>query len=181
MKHEIRKDGELVATIETHGDSVIVVHEPVNPDYSHLVGKWVQYYLEGYEQESFFSKWVKIESVRTTKAGLQLTLHENPYLNDYEEYHESCFDLSNPRDTNPDEEERVIPFALERWRSRDYVSVQTRDGQEVMDLTEFASIELLAGVIKGNRFTTNWLINGRIDLFFDKPIDLMLVIKGGKQ
>jgi hypothetical protein len=28
MKHEIRKDGELIATIETHGDAVVVVHEP---------------------------------------------------------------------------------------------------------------------------------------------------------
>jgi hypothetical protein len=28
MKHEIKKDGELVATIETHGQAVVVVHEP---------------------------------------------------------------------------------------------------------------------------------------------------------
>jgi hypothetical protein len=28
MKHEIKKDGELIATIETHGDAVVVVHEP---------------------------------------------------------------------------------------------------------------------------------------------------------
>jgi len=32
MKHEIRKDGELIATIETHGDAVVVVHEPAISD-----------------------------------------------------------------------------------------------------------------------------------------------------
>jgi hypothetical protein len=194
MKHQIKHNGELVATIETHGDAVVVIHEPANPDYSHLIGKWVRYCLSGFESEFFFSKWVKIKSVQfldhdmiegsiMVNAGHQFTLHENPYLNDYEEYHESCFDLSDPRDTNPDEEERIIPFALERWRKGDYVSVQTRDGIEVMQLTEFECFDSfpLRGVYDGA--LGSWKKDGAYGLAErDKSRhDLMLVVKGGGQ
>jgi hypothetical protein len=291
MKHQIKHNGELVATIETHGDAVVVVHEPkweikpvqfaanrdthvectpeqraeiiriareygrgvygstekgvgsdvyinlfwnynhnyvcatcatpeddqsfnwvpfdefvarlkaewveekrepANPDYSHLIGKWVRYQLEGYEQDSFFSKWGKIESVRfldhdmidgsiTVKAGLQFTLHENPYFNHYKEYHESCFDLSDPRDTNPDEEERVISFDIERWRRGDFIRVQTRDGIEVMQLTGFECCDSfpLRGVYDGA--LGSWKKDGAYGLAERNKSrhDLMLVVKGG--
>ena len=192
MKHEIRKDGELVATIETHGDSVIVVHEPVNPDYSHLIGKWVRYCLEGFESEFFFSKWVKIKSVRFLSSetengvvkpeGLHFRIYGNDYFNESPEYHESCFDLSNPRDTNPDEEERVIDFDIELWRSRDYVRVQTREGMEVVQLTEFDCTDShpLIGIfddrIQTWKLNGGWKVGGLIT-----SVDLMLVVKGGEK
>jgi hypothetical protein len=193
MKHQIKHNGELVATIETHGDSVIVVHEPVNPDYSHLIGKWVRYCLEGFESEFFFSKWVKIKSVRFLRnetengvvkpEGLHFRIYGNDCFNESLEYHESCFDLSNPRDTNPDEEDRVIPFDAVRWRKGDFVRVQMRDGREVMQLTEFECYDSypLRGVYDGE--LGSWKKDGAYGTAERNKsrYDLMLVIKGGEQ
>jgi hypothetical protein len=176
MKHEIRKDGELVATIETHGDAVVVVHEPANPDYSHLIGKWVRC-IGGSVTSQISGKWYQV--LRNIFPGLVISDENGD--NDYVWFYpNSSFDLSSPRDTNPDEEERVIPFDAVRWRKGDFVRVQQRDGREVMQLTKFECCDSypLRGVYDGE--LGSWKKDGAYGLT-ESRYDLMLVVKGGDQ
>lgn len=178
MKHEIRKDGELIATIETHGDAVVVIHEPQpevqpeKPDYSHLVGKWMRC-----SWGEYYGKWVKFLGKTN---GLPEIFNIEVDGCRIEHLHISWLDLSNPRDTNPDEEERVIEFDIERWRKGDYVAVKTRDGREVTQLTEFKceSSHPIGGVLE-DIFKT-WKATGELAINGKNNKDLMLVVKGGQ-
>jgi hypothetical protein len=166
MKHEIRKDGELIATIETHGDAVVVVHEP-QPE-ENLIGKWVRCLAGAGVAKR--NAWYKCIGFWGDK-GLNF---QDFWLS------WNFIDLSNPRDTNPDEEERVIPFDIERWRKGDYVRVQTRGGREVTQLTWFEVKHNfpLFGVL--NWTVESWKNNGHwTNSEMTNPIDLTLVVKGG--
>jgi hypothetical protein len=179
---------EFVARLK--GEWVEPTKEPAQRDYSHLINKWVRYCYKGYEYYPFFDKWTQVKSVRFLAhdimegeevriSGLQFKLHDNGYFSSLNEYNECCFDLTDIRDTNPDEVERIIPFDIERWRKGEFVRVQTRDGREVKQLTEFESVEFgerFSGVL--NSSLQKWYEHGA---FLDARIDdrdLMLVVKG---
>lgn len=89
--------------------------------------------------------------------------------------------FATDRDTNPDDDEHIIPFDIERWRSGDFVRVQTRDGREVEELKEFKCVGTpLVALIEGQHGVVTYGIDG--GFFIDdteRPEDLMLVVKGG--
>jgi hypothetical protein len=137
--------------------------EPAQPDY---LGKWVKCLWPLHKGE-----WAKI----VVNDIVQVE------FSDFKTGHFQIkwFDLTDIRDTNPDEVERIIPFDIERWRSGEFVRVQTRDGREVKQLTEFESVkfgERFSGVF--NLSLKQWYEHGA---FLDARIDdrdLMLVVKG---
>jgi hypothetical protein len=201
MKHHIKDGDRLIATIETHGQAVVVAHEPTEKpktnllypegleavvkdgemqneepaqDYSHLIGKWFQCICTN----SVFFKlhnWYRcIGNPNEIFAFIDSSGDPNGFVGDNHIY----FDLSNPRDTNPDEIERIIPFDIERWRTGDFV--QTRDGREVEQLKEYdCTLTPLVGIIKGQAGVSCWSYNGNYgNLSYEHSHDLMLVIKG---
>ena len=193
MKHLIKDGDRLIATIETHWDTVVVLHEPqpeAKPDYSHLIGKWVKYWLQQFKNHRFYGLWFRVN--RVVWKGERLIVYVDGWddeegtvnnvgdgVNDLS----CCFDLSNPRDTNPDEEERVIPFDIERWRKGDYVRVQTRDGISVIvfDTGIDGDYPIVGRKTDPEDCTVlSWQRNGIFHTEkMGQSFDLTLVVKGG--
>jgi hypothetical protein len=140
MKHEIKLGDKLIATIETHDGAVVTIVEPQgkvtdahsslvldelqNPDYSHLIGKWVM----SIESKWGFrkGKWYKMFDSLVGELG---ALDENGEVHCFYRPKE-WFNLTDPRDTNPDEPKEVrIPFSIERYDSGDFIRYETRDGR----------------------------------------------------
>jgi len=196
MKHHIKDGDRLIATIETHGDAIVVVHEPTiklltekpaQMDYSHLVGKRVKYvgksdgvYTNGlyYEVISSDDQVSGIGILDDGDDGSK-TCFCTHSSNGWQDFL-SRFDLSNPLDYNPDEQERIIPFDIERWRSGDFVRVQTRDGRMVEQLKGYDCIMTpLVGIIKGHAGVSCWHENGCYsNIGEERSHDIMLVVKG---
>jgi hypothetical protein len=225
MKHHIKDGDRLIATIETHGQAIVVVHEPQpteepktnllypegleavvkdgeipksiwcnyngtkyeyrpQRDYSHLVGKWVM--RIGFSNACYTQwKWYKVVSDDNPVTGIAILDCDNSPItckdtfDDYEAF-VAQFDLTDIRDTNPDEVERIIPFDVERWRKGEFVRVQTRDGREVEQLKEFKCVGTpLVALIEGLHTIIGYGIDGsHADDYTRRPEDLMLVVKG---
>ena len=103
-------------TIEVNGKkiSLTVVEQEPESDYSHLVGKYVRYWLKGFEHDSVFNKWHKIEKVDIKKKvqpneyDLEIWAEKQTYefVNKVSKginNETCCFDLNNPLDYNPTE------------------------------------------------------------------------------
>ena len=152
--------------------SLFEPEKPSEPDYSHLIGKWI------YCNHEDIEGWVKVISCSSIPFPQNLVVQKNGR---YDGLHISHFNLKDPRDTNPDEAERVIPFDIERWRSGDFVRVQTREGDEVTQLVwlDCTAIYPFVGVSYGNK--REWMTNGRFLEHQEDPRDLILVIKGGEK
>lgn len=164
--------------------------EMAQPDYSHLIGKWVRYCLKGLEDKPFFGKWAQIKQVEDMGGSIEIwineldvfgDLHHGSFTNDL---HGTCFDLSNPRDTNPDEPvETRIPF--DPSRMKDAIRYETRDGREVKSvvLNDVESDRPITGYLENN--PTSWRVYGIYDatlLSVNSESDLfMVVIKGGEE
>jgi hypothetical protein len=191
MKHLIKDGDRLIATIETHWDTVVVLHEPqpeAKPDYSHLIGKWVKYWLQQFKNHRFYGLWFRVN--RVVWKGERLIVYVDGWddeegtvnnvgdgVNDLS----CCFDLSNPRDTNPDEEERVIPFDIERWRKGDFGLIRTRNGKDIWKLEQFdCDLTPLIGLVANHNAVSSWNENGCfVNDMTEHALDLTLVVKGG--
>jgi hypothetical protein len=202
MKHEIKDGDRLIATIETHGQAIVVVHEPqkeIKPvqfaddrdtyvectpeQRAEIIRVADEYGRELYDVSK------DVEFYRQTYKNLAWNMDDDgPYL--YETNRTKLEDagclwlpfdefVSRLKGEWADDVERIIPFDAERWRSGDFVRVQTRDGREVKQLTEFESVkfgERFSGVF--NLSLKQWYEHGA---FLDARIDdrdLMLVVKG---
>jgi hypothetical protein len=195
MKHHIKDGDRLIATIETHGEAIVVVHEPEIKPVQFADGKFT--FTQSTPEQ-------RKEIIRIAKQYERPIFHTTE--GDADEYPYAGWDRSNrclcaTRATPVDrpeylwlpfdefvarlkgewvnEVERIIPFDIERWRSGEFVRVQTRDGREVKQLTEFESVkfgERFSGVL--NSSLQKWYEYGA---FLDARIDhrdLVLVVKG---
>jgi hypothetical protein len=187
---------ELVDSLILELDNVPKECEPepdpqpeVKPDYSHLIGKWVKMICESSPTVYTPNKWYKVFPDDNVKTGIKIqdNLGANSFCatinkNDYHGFVKK-FDLSNPKDHNPDEQERIIPFDIDRWRKGDYVRVQTRDGRHISEIVLLNSINRpLVGVIKGDGSPVSWHVSGHIySSCEDRHEDLTLVVKGGEK
>lgn len=165
--------------------------EMAQPDYSRLIGKWVRYCLNGLEDKPFFGKWAQIKQVEDMGGSIEIwineldvfgDLHHGSFTNDL---HGTCFDLSNPRDTNPDEQiETRIPFSIERYDSGDFLRYETRDGREVkcVVLNDVENDFPVTGYLVGEKGPFCFNTNGNSGDGFERISDLfMVVIKGGEE
>jgi hypothetical protein len=109
--------------IEGVGEVELVVVTPEQPkEEKHpLVGKWVRYWLEKWENAPFYNKWFQIESVEiiNTTRGTEWQV----YVNDKKEFPDGtrnevwkginekscCLDLSNPCDFDCNMPEAINP------------------------------------------------------------------------
>jgi len=176
---------EFVARLK--GEWVEPTEESAQRDYSHLVGKWVKCVSDSLYD--LYGKWFKISYMDgfgdPYLAHCHLLTGKMVGVKGYP-FFKSSFDFSNPLDYNPDEVERIIPFDVERWRSGDFVRVQTRDGRlpdkfnEVEQLKEYDCILTpLVGIIKGHTGVSCWGYNGKYgNLSEEHSHDLVLVVKG---
>ena len=173
---------EFVARLK--GEWVEQTEEPAQMNYSHLIGKWVM--RIGFSSHCYTQwKWYKVVSDENPATGIAIIDCDNYPISCYESF-VAQFDLTNPLDYNPDEVERIIPFDIERWRSGDFVRVQTRDGRlpdkfnEVEQLKEYDCILTpLVGIIKGHTGVSCWGYNGKYgNLSEEHSHDLVLVVKG---
>jgi hypothetical protein len=155
--------------------------QPSKPDYSRLIGKWVKCKDNRGLEDWEVGKYYPVTAIFPDGDPIipsSLGLNDCPIgwggANE-------CFDLTDPRDTNPDEVERVIPFDLERWRSGDYVRVQVRDGAEVRQLTyfDYDGEFPFRGIVRGD--IRVWRSTGIVSLNEKTNTDLTLVIKGGAE
>jgi hypothetical protein len=150
-----------------------------------LIGKWARYCLPNYKGTTFYGKWAKIKSYKVVRGqekrnGIHLCLEYNPFFYDYDEYHETCFDLNDLRNTNPDAPiEKTIAFEYNRWKSGNFVRVVNGEGIEVKQLTEFDLVpecKPLVGVVKG--MFSQYYINGiyaYMDQFQSKSLRLVIL------
>ena len=203
MKHEIKDGDRLIATIETHGQAVVVVHEPEIKPVQFADGKFT--FTQSTPEQ-------RKEIIRIAKQYERPIFHTTE--GDADEYPYAGWDRSNrclcaTRATPVDrpeylwlpfdefvarlkgewvnEVERIIPFDVERWRSGDFVRVQTRDGRlpdkfnEVEQLKEYDCILTpLVGIIKGHTGVSCWGYNGKYgNLSEEHSHDLVLVVKEG--
>lgn len=159
------------------------------PDYSHLIGKWVKCYSDptlkyresdpGKVVNFPVGKWFHVSEQHPN--GYLVVDGPAPYsegLSFFCSNAELFFDLSNPRDTNPDDlpDEVKIPFDYERWKAGDFIRVETEDGKAVEKLTDFEVGNYpLHGVYCG--IVTNWMKGGYIAAKELSPTNLTLIVK----
>jgi hypothetical protein len=171
----VNQEVRVLPTIKT---SPFEPEKSSEPDYSRLIGKWVKcIYVE--LGKNGLGKWFKVVGASKMFKD-SIVIEHSQGVDGFNVKH---FDLTDPRDTNPDEEERVIPFDIERWRSGNYVRVQTRGGELVKQLVAFEiedGCPRLFGVV--GKYVFNWLSSGRhINEDIEMADDLTLVIKGGAE
>jgi hypothetical protein len=161
------------------------------PDYSHLIGKWVKYTHQEYKHDNWFGRWAQIKSCRYLEfdayegcnlknAGWQFKLQPNKFFDDFEEYHERCFDLSNPLDYNPDEPKEVrIPFSADRMHEA--IRFETRHGSEVkcVVVNDVDMMFYVTGFPDGFSNALTWDKNGRHDQHEESILDLFMWVKEG--
>lgn len=110
--------------------------EKPEPDYSHLVGKWVRCYADARGLNLPVGKWSYVKGY-DYQGDLIFEIEGSSSKFGWRRP-EDTFDLTDPRDSNPLEPiETIIPFDYDRWKSGDYVRVVNGRGQEVKQLTEF--------------------------------------------
>jgi hypothetical protein len=94
----------------TEAHSSLVLDELQNPDYSHLIGKWVKT-LYDLIRGPQTNEWVKLKKVYDFWVVLDMDNDQRDYDRTWQK---DRFDLSDPRDENPDEPKEVrIPFSIE--------------------------------------------------------------------
>jgi hypothetical protein len=149
---------------EAHA-SIVTQADEMKPDYSHLIGTWVRCSENVYEAKR--DKWYKVRSLWQDKG---LDFVEGFWLRF------DCIDLTDPRDTNPDEPiEKTILFDYDRWKSGDYVRVVNGNGNEVTELKEldFGDFPLVGVVCDVNE---NWRKSGVYFASLHSDNSLRLVI-----
>jgi hypothetical protein len=198
MKHHIKDGDRLIATIETHGEAIVVVHEPQKEI------KPVQFADDKFTFTQSTPEQRK-EIIRIAKRYERPIFHTTegdadkyPYAGwdrsnrclcatsrtpvDHPEYLWLPFDefVARLKGEWVDDVERIIPFDVERWRKGEFVRVQTRDGREVEQLKEYDCILTpLVGIIKSHAGVSCWGYNGKYaNLSEEHSHDLMLVVKG---
>jgi len=95
--------------IVLNGETYVKKEADKQPDYSHLVGMWVKYWLKWYVNDSHVKGWWCVESVSRDKKDLMIKVKnwhkEEPTRNeDWKGINDTscCFDLTNPLPYNPD-------------------------------------------------------------------------------
>jgi hypothetical protein len=177
------KDGEIPKSIWCNYNGTKYEYRPQR-DYSHLIGKWVM--RIGFSNACYTQwKWYKVVSDDNPVTGISIldcdgdAIHSKDSDNDYTAF-VAQFDLTDIRDENPDDVERIIPFDIERWRKGEFGIIRTRDGRDVEQLTEYDCILTpLVGIIKGEAGVSCWDENGNYgNLSEQHSHDIILVVKG---
>lgn len=130
---------EQKETFEVNGKKFQVIevkYAEQQPDYSHLVGKWVKYNDIRFSQYPIFGKWILIKDVFYNETessdgdiffpiGWWFIIEptKDTVGNRYAAF---CFDLSNPSDTNPDEK-KVWKKANEDMWEMDMIAIFETD------------------------------------------------------
>lgn len=83
----------------------VVEAEQPQPDYSHLVGKWIRCTELENGWNSFFEvgQWYKVEGINNNRPQ-----HKGFDFNSQSWAKFNFFDLTNPQDTNPDEVKKIL-------------------------------------------------------------------------
>lgn len=119
LKDTLLMMAELKETFEVNGKTFQIIEvkeaEQPQPDYSHLVGKWVKYWLKGFEDQPCFGKWFLVNKVEMKNSILFIYVDgedmEDSFRNNVADGINNtscCFDLTNPQDTNPDEVQKIL-------------------------------------------------------------------------
>jgi len=208
MKHQIKDGDRLIATIETYGSTVVVIHEPqpeVKPvqfekktsvectpeQRKEIIRVAKEYGREIYgDTETCGDRYPNL--VWDSRCNHLLATYATP--TDDPHRHWIPFDefVARLKGEFVEPIECTIPFDIERFRSGDFVRVETRDGREVTQLTEFhCTATPVVGIIKGHNGVSWWYENGSNGVSWwyengsngedcqERSIDLMLVVKGG--
>ena len=177
-----RLKGEWTEVTEAHAH--IAIDAATNgeytggTDYSHLIGKWVKYVHNGrIEIDNCFTygKWYKcMNNPNDAKAFID----DEGDPNGYWHLNKNYFDLTNPRDTNPDKPIEVkIPFDASRMAEA--IRFETRDGFEVRSVVvnDIEIIRYITGFPDGFSNALTWDKNGRHNQHEESILDLFMVVK----
>ena len=71
---------------------------------------------------------------------------------------------------------KKVKFDYDRWKSGDYIKVVTRDGREVLELTEFKTLILYAVIGSVNGQDRCYTKKGEYIIGEEGPADLFLIV-----
>lgn len=141
---------EQKETFEVNGKKfqIIEVKEAEEqPDYSHLVGKWLKF-VSLSERGFTKDKWYLVDKVDDSDGELMFTDDEGWKNGFFKGQTKTFFDLLNPSDTNPEEKKKIlVPSEIRIGRLGNTLTILFGDNQNLFVIKNEKSYWVGGGVV----------------------------------